>query len=64
MKKVILAAALVITLASCGNSKTEATATESSAVSLDTTAVTATDTTLSEIPSNQLEAPKAEADVK
>jgi uncharacterized lipoprotein len=64
MKKVILAAALVITLASCGNSKTEATATDSTAVSLDTTAVSATDTTVSEIPSNQLEAPKAEADVK
>jgi len=47
MKKVILAAALVITLASCGNSKTEATATDSTAVSLDTTAVTATDTTVS-----------------
>ena len=42
----------------------EATATESSAVSLDTTAVTATDTTVSEIPSNQLEAPKTEAGVK
>jgi len=64
MKKVILAAALVITLASCGNGKTEATATDSTAVSLDTTAVTATDTTVAEIPSNQLEAPKAEADVK
>ena len=57
MKKVILAAALVITLASCGNSKTEATATESSAVSLDTTAVTATDSTVAEIPAP--EAPKA-----
>jgi len=64
MKKVILAAALVITLASCGNGKSEATVTDSTAVAVDTAAVTATDTTVAEIPSNQLEAPKAEADVK
>jgi ABC-type uncharacterized transport system auxiliary subunit len=57
MKKVILAAALVITLASCGNGKSEATATDSTAVSLDTTAVTATDSTVAEIPAP--EAPKA-----
>ena len=55
MKKVILAAALVVTLASCGNGKSEATAT-------DTTATTATDSTVAEIPAE--EAPKAEAEVK
>jgi hypothetical protein len=64
MKKVILAAALVVTMASCGNGKSEATATDSTAASLDTTAVAATDSTVAEIPANQLEAPKAEADVK
>ena len=62
MKKVILAAALVITLASCGNGKSEATATDSTAVSLDTTAVTATDSTVAEIPA--VEAPKAVADAE
>lgn len=56
MKKVILAAALVVTMASCGNSKSEATATDSTAVSLDTTAVAATDSTVAEIPAE--EAPK------
>lgn len=62
MKKVILAAALVVTLASCGNSKTEAPATDSTAVAVDTTAVTATDSTTAQIPAE--EAPKAEAEVK
>jgi|LakMenE01Jun11ns_1017448.scaffolds.fasta_scaffold8453540_1 hypothetical protein len=62
MKKVILAAALVVTLASCGNGKSEATATDSTAVAVDTTAVTATDTTVAEIPAE--EAPKAETEVK
>ncbi len=62
MKKVILAAALVVTLASCGNGKSEATATDSTAVAVDTAAVTATDTTVAEIPAE--EAPKAEADAE
>lgn len=62
MKKVILAAALVVTLASCGNGKSEATATDSTAVAVDTTAVTAKDTTVAEIPAE--EAPKAETEVK
>jgi ABC-type uncharacterized transport system auxiliary subunit len=59
MKKVILAAALVVTLASCGNGKSEATetATDSTAVAVDTTAVTATDSTVAEIPAE--EAPKS-----
>lgn len=64
MKKVILAAALVVTLAACGNGKSEAVATDSTAVSLDTTAVAATDSTVAEIPADQLEAPKTESDVK
>lgn len=54
MKKVILAAALVVTLASCGNSKTEATA-DSTATTVDTTAVTATDSTVAEIPADTTE---------
>lgn len=62
MKKVILAAALVVTLASCGNGKSEATATDTTAVAVDTTATTATDSTVAEIPAE--EAPKAEAEVK
>jgi hypothetical protein len=62
MKKVILAAALVVTLASCGNGKSEAVATDSTAVAVDTTAVTATDSTVAEIPAE--EAPKAEVEVK
>jgi len=52
MKKVILAVALVVTLASCGNGKTEATATDSTAVSVDSTATTATDSTVAEIPAD------------
>ena len=62
MKKVILAAALVVTLASCGNGKSEAPATDSTAVAVDTTATTATDSTVAEIPAE--EAPKAEADAE
>ena len=52
MKKVILAVALVVTLASCGNGKTEATAADSTAVSVDSTATTATDSTVAEIPAD------------
>lgn len=62
MKKVILAAALVVTLASCGNGKSEATATDSTAAAVDTTATTATDSTVAKIPAE--EAPKAETEVK
>lgn len=62
MKKVILAAALVVTLTSCGNGKSEAVATDSTAVAVDTAAVTATDSTVAEIPAE--EAPKAETEVK
>jgi hypothetical protein len=49
-------------LASCGNGKSEATATDSTAVAVDTAATTATDSTVAEIPAQ--EAPKAEADAE
>jgi len=62
MKKVIVAAVLVVTLGSCGNGKSEAELSDSTAVVVDSTAVIAVDSTVAEIPAEG--APKAEAQVK
>lgn len=63
MKKMIAVVAILATLMSCGSSSTEkAVTTDSTAVAVDTSAVTATDTTVAQIPTE--EAPKAETEVK
>jgi hypothetical protein len=50
MKKVIAIFAIATTLVACGGKGTTEATTDSTAVAVDTTAVTATDSTTAEIP--------------
>lgn len=52
MKKTILAMAVMMLLASCGNSSENAQQPDSLAVTIDTTAVMVTDSTTAEIPAD------------
>jgi hypothetical protein len=58
MKKVIAIFAIATTLVACGGKGTTEATTDSTAVAVDTTAVTATDSTTAEIPAETV-APEA-----